>query len=484
VEHLYPLGHTKVSLEDYPNHGPCLKVQTPVKNKIHWLRVSNQEEGESWLYLINKHHQIYDSVISKLKRGTRSTMILFPGSGGAVNQLAEEDLMELNKSPEISGSDDKEEHSPKAERPKKKENKEKKEKQEKANTWGFGFLRRKNSNPMVEIKPESNTEFDIPLSKYKDGIYLKGLDEAAAKPKEPGQKVKEEHFELLATKTKEIPDSEYSVANEKDNFLKNRYQNILPPNHSRVVLTDPGLNYINASFLPDCQGKGKVYIACQGPLQSTVPDFWALVYQENVSVVVMLAKLVEAGKEKVFQYWPQEKETPSKFGNYSVTLNDIEINKENTIRRFTLKKNGESGERIVTQIQYTNWPDHGVPRYTKTFLELIHLSNDSNTSKGPLLVHCSAGVGRTGTFVVVHSLMKEKVKPSTKDSNTINVFHYILELRKDRPNMIQSPDQYDFCHRAFTEYYNPPKETVLKPDSHYQKFDEIRKTVEEPAEFG
>jgi len=168
----------------------------------------------------------------------------------------------------------------------------------------------------------------------------------------------------------------------------------------------------------------------------------------------MLAKIFEGGKEKVSQYWPDEKETPIVFGEYSITLQDIEIKKENTTRRIELKHIQSNTIKKVVQLHYTAWPDHGVPDSTKTFLELIEMSHDNNLNKSPIVVHCSAGVGRTGTFIAVDYLLKkadqheqQNLKKTAKSSSKklltteeimLNLPKLILEMRNQRPCMNQS----------------------------------------------
>jgi len=300
----------------------------------------------------------------------------------------------------------------------------------------------------------------------------------STKSNDPQWKAVDDEFEDVNNLTKEPPQSEYSVALATENFNKNRYENILPPNTSRIVLKSAG--YINANLVPGYPNAYS-YIATQGPLSGTLDDFWTMVWEQNVSVIIMLAKVIEAGKEKVAQYWPDEKERPLVLGSNTVTLRDVEVLKENTTRIIELKRSGASEKpRVVTHIQYTNWPDHGVPRYTKTFLQLVKMADDMNDTKAPIIVHCSAGVGRTGTFCIVHYLL---AKMRLSSPSSINMMDTLLYFRKYRPHMVQSVDQYLFCHRAVAEFFNPPAEEEVKKTSHYQKFEEVRKTVDEPAEF-
>jgi len=299
-----------------------------------------------------------------------------------------------------------------------------------------------------------------------------------------------DEFEYLQSNTKEPDQSSYSVALLPENMPKNRYGNILPPNSSRVVLSTGNSTYINANYIPGFDGNEKTYIATQGPLKQTVEDFWRMIWENNCCVVIMLAKIIEAGKEKVFQYWPDEKEVPIIFGDFSITLRDIEIKKENTTRRIEIKLNTTNETKIISQLHYTNWPDHGVPKNSKTFLELIKLTNELNLNKSPIIVHCSAGVGRTGTFIVVHywlskiNSIKQKTLKRKNEEIKVNIIETISKIREYRPKSIQSVDQYLFCHRAITEHFNPSKEESIQENSkHYQKFENIRQQIDEPEEF-
>lgn len=239
------------------------------------------------------------------------------------------------------------------------------------------------------------------------------------------------------------------------NVSKNRYCNILAPDSTRVRLKEtPGVigsDYINANFINGVAPRTeKAYICTQGPLSNTLTDFWQMIWEQAVSVIVMLTKEVEAGRIKCECYWPDATQ-PLVCGNYSVELESSEQTQEISIRYFTFlnTKNGE--KRRIVQFQYTGWPDQGIPESRASFLNLIDFVNQENIGRRPVVVHCSAGVGRTGTFCAVHCVM-EKMR---SDINQVvdcpaifSIVDTVLTFRIQRPGMIQTKEQFMFCYFA------------------------------------
>ncbi|NXA29562.1 PTPRK phosphatase, partial [Ibidorhyncha struthersii] len=220
----------------------------------------------------------------------------------------------------------------------------------------------------------------------------------------------------------------------------------LSDDHCRVVLqpSDTGNGYINASYV-DSYRSPRFFIAAQGPLPGTVVDFWQMVWQEKISVIVMLTGLVEQNKTKCEQYWPEQEQV---YGDFTVMLNNTRTTTGLVTRIFCLRKAGCALPRAVEQFHYQLWPDHGVPRNPAQLLCLVEVVNKRGleASAGPVLVHCSAGIGRTGTFIALDFLLK-----MGKAEGKVDVFHCVQRLREQRVSMVQTKEQYIFLYEVLLE---------------------------------
>jgi len=230
---------------------------------------------------------------------------------------------------------------------------------------------------------------------------------------------------------------------------KNRYPDILPLESTRVHIEPnkfDGSDYINANHVLDCQ-----YISCQAPIFPTFVDFWKMIWEQRSSVIVMLTKLFEAGRTKAHIYWPVIENVPQKFGEISVTLMEEIVTDYFVIRAFLVCKDDDI--RQICQIHYLEWPDHGVPKNTlgiRSLCARVNLLQRGNECS-PIVVHCSAGIGRSGSFIAVHHILNQ-----INNKTSFNVLDTVLKMRQDRAGMVQTEDQYWFIHQAIHDDMKNP----------------------------
>ncbi|KAM6217130.1 LOW QUALITY PROTEIN: tyrosine-protein phosphatase non-receptor type 22 [Rhynchocyon petersi] len=285
-------------------------------------------------------------------------------------------------------------------------------------------------------------------------ILQKFLHEAQEK-KTKKEEFANEFLKLRRQSTKYKTDKIYptTVAERPKNIKKNRYKDILPYDHSRVELSlitsDEDSNYINANFIKGVYGP-KAYIATQGPLPATILDFWRMIWEYNVLIIVMACMEFEMGKKKCERYWTEPGEQQLQVGPFSISCEDGKTKSDYTIRTLKTKFNSET--RTIYQFHYKNWPDHDVPSSIDHILELIwdvrcYQADDSV----PICIHCSAGCGRTGVICAIDytwMLLKDGIIPEN-----FNVFSLIQEMRTQRPSFVQTQEQYELVYSAVLELF-------------------------------
>ncbi|KAM9334909.1 receptor-type tyrosine-protein phosphatase O [Symphorus nematophorus] len=261
-------------------------------------------------------------------------------------------------------------------------------------------------------------------------------------------------------------DLSHDAADLPINRPKNRYTNILPYDFSRVKLismhNDEGSDYINANYIPGYK-HSKEYIATQGPLPETRNDFWKMVLQQKSPIIVMLTQCNERRRVKCDHYWPFTDE-PVMYGEISVEMLSQSESPEWTIRKFRLGYADESQD--VLHLNYTSWPDHGVPTVNaiESILQFVHIvRQQANRTKDPIIVHCSAGVGRTGTFIALDRLMQH-----IREHEFADILGMVSEMRSHRLSMVQTEEQYVFIHQCVLLMWQKKKQQSITSDVIYE----------------
>ncbi|XP_028986489.1 receptor-type tyrosine-protein phosphatase S-like isoform X9 [Betta splendens] len=286
----------------------------------------------------------------------------------------------------------------------------------------------------TEVAARSLYSYMQKLSKVESGEHVTGM---------------ELEFKRLANTKAHT--SRFVTANLPCNKFKNRLVNIMPYETTRVCLQPirglEGSDYINSSYI-DGYRQQRGYIATQGPLAETTEDFWRMLWEHNSTIVVMLTKLREMGREKCHQYWPAER---SARYQYFVVDPMAEYNMPQYIlREFKVTDARDGQSRTVRQFQFTDWPEQGVPKSGEGFIDFIgqvHKTKEQFGQDGPISVHCSAGVGRTGVFITL-SIVLERMRYE----GAVDIFQTVKMLRTQRPAMVQTEDEYQFCYQAALEY--------------------------------
>ncbi|XP_066567876.1 receptor-type tyrosine-protein phosphatase alpha isoform X2 [Amia ocellicauda] len=299
------------------------------------------------------------------------------------------------------------------------------------------------SMPLLARSPSTNRKYPpIPVDKLEEEINRRMADD---------NKLFREEFNALPV----CPiQASCDAASKEENKEKNRYVNILPYDHSRVHLTSlegvPDSDFINASYINGYQEKNK-FIAAQGPKEETVNDFWRMIWEQNTATIVMVTNLKERKECKCAQYWPDQ--GCWTYGSIRVSVEDMMVLVDYTIRKFCIQQvgdvSGKKPQRLVTQFHFTSWPDFGVPFTPIGMLKFLKKVKTCNPQyAGPIVVHCSAGVGRTGTFMVIDAMLDMMAA-----EKKVDVFGLVTRIRAQRCQMVQTDMQYVFIYQALLEHY-------------------------------
>ncbi|XP_052000031.1 tyrosine-protein phosphatase non-receptor type 2a isoform X1 [Xyrauchen texanus] len=245
----------------------------------------------------------------------------------------------------------------------------------------------------------------------------------------------------------------YKVAKFPENRNRNRYRDVSPYDHSRVRLENSENDYINASLISMEEAQRR-YILTQGPLRNTCGHFWLMIWEQCSKAVIMLNRIIEKGSEKCAQYWPSEEEQDIDFSDtgFVVILVSEDVTPNYTIRLLELQ-NSKTGEtREIYHFHYTTWPDFGVPESPASFLDFLFKVRESGSlghENGPAVVHCSAGIGRSGTFSLVDTCLV--LMDKRKETLSVDIQKVLLDMRAYRMGLIQTPDQLRFSYMAVME---------------------------------
>ncbi|XP_054617384.1 receptor-type tyrosine-protein phosphatase beta [Dunckerocampus dactyliophorus] len=261
------------------------------------------------------------------------------------------------------------------------------------------------------------------------------------------------------------------VSRLPENRAKNRYNNILPYDSTRVKLSclddDPCSDYINASYVPGHNFR-REYIATQGPLPGTKDEFWRMVWEHGVHAVIMVTQCVEKGRVKCEQYWPAHKEALY-YGELVVQMTSESVLPEWTVREFRITSESGGGlARLLRHFHFTVWPDHGVPDSTHSLVQFVMTVRDfvdRSGGAGPSVVHCSAGVGRTGTFIALDRALQQ-----LDAKGSVDLYGCVFDLRLHRQHMVQTENQYAFLHQCVRDVLRARKHRSQQEGPLYENF--------------
>lgn len=242
----------------------------------------------------------------------------------------------------------------------------------------------------------------------------------------------------------------------KSNLCFNRYRDILPFDHTKVPLDND--SYINANFVKISIDRSN-YILTQGPLLSTCFNFWSMIWKYDIPIIVMLCNVIENGQSKCEYYWPKYENIPIIFDHFEINLLFKEIYNSFEINEIEIKHKTLNLVKKCFHIQYIDWPDYGIPDNVQIFVDFIRKVQKIEQNKNiyklndefpPICVHCSAGIGRSGTFILVDTIIKQIEQEKTV--NNIDVLSTLLFMRSCRINLINTADQLRFSYLSINYY--------------------------------
>lgn len=243
-----------------------------------------------------------------------------------------------------------------------------------------------------------------------------------------------------------------SIAIARCYSMKNRNQDIMPYDKNRIVLQSGKDDYINASKIEDLSSYCPTIIATQAPLPGTASDFWLMIYEQKVSLIVMLVSDLEIEKQKVVRYFPTERGQPLLHGHITLTLTSHKVADGHVERVISLQYKDQSLKRSIIHLQFTSWPELGLPDSKGHLLQFIQDVHKHYLHQRPLhmpiVVHCSSGVGRTGAFCLLYAAMQE-----VEAGNGIpDLPQLVKKMRKQRKHMLQEKIHLKFCYEAILKH--------------------------------
>ncbi|KAM4710098.1 tyrosine-protein phosphatase non-receptor type 9-like [Discoglossus pictus] len=318
-------------------------------------------------------------------------------------------------------------------------------------------------NPSIPPLPQKSRPLPVGMEMSihmpeEGGMTVLGLVQHVKRMKKRG--IFQEYEEIR----KEPPVSTFDISKKPYNQAKNRYSDVLCLDQSRVKLgligTDETTDYINASFMDGYKRKN-AYIAAQGPLPKTFDDFWRMVWEQKVLIIVMTTRVIERGRIKCGQYWPLEAGRSEDSGHFIIRNIHIDLFQDFKLTHLDLYNKQTDESRSVAHYQYMSWPDFGVPKSASAMLDFrsqvkqhqavavqaLGSEWTGHPAGPPIVIHCSAGIGRTGTFCTLDICLSR-----LENIGTVDVLQTVKRMRTQRAFSIQTWDQYYFCYMAIIEY--------------------------------